>query len=81
MSAPEQHPAWQGLEPSALSEATVALMNYMPGEHFIELSKAISAKRTADALERLAEILGPADGTNITTLIYYLTTAIEPRRS
>jgi hypothetical protein len=51
MSAPE-HPAWQHIEPEAMiaiiDEGT--LRTFAPGEHAIELSKAISLKRIADAL-------------------------------
>ncbi len=57
MSAPEpeQHPAWRGLEAAAISEATPAVLPYKPGEHAIELSKAISLKRIADALTGTGE--------------------------
>lgn len=49
---PQQHPAWQGLEPSAITlQAEGRARSYAPGEHAIELSKAISLKRIADALD------------------------------
>lgn len=44
----DQHPAWAKIEPEALSLARFP--DSEPGEHAIELSKAISLKRIADHL-------------------------------
>lgn len=57
MSAPE-HPLWQLIEPTE-SYLRSARPQDRPGEYDIELSKAISLKRIADALERVGEC---ADG-------------------
>ena len=43
------HPAWERVEPEARELARHHEM--IPGEHAIELSKAISLKRLADAIE------------------------------
>ena len=46
------HPAWERVEPEARELARHHEM--IPGEHAIELSKAISLKRIADAAEAIA---------------------------
>lgn len=49
----DQHPAWAKIEPDVLSLARFP--DSEPGEHAIELSKAISLKRIADALSGQGE--------------------------
>lgn len=44
-----RHPAWDEIEPSARVDGGPSYAR--PGEHEIELSKAISLKRIADALD------------------------------
>lgn len=49
-----KHPAWDRLEPGIEHERAERLQSYYearPGEHEIELSKAISLKRIADTLD------------------------------
>lgn len=48
----QPHPAWDQIEPAA--KAARSDQAYRPGEHDIELSKAISLKRIADALDGTA---------------------------
>jgi hypothetical protein len=50
MSAPEpsDHPAWCLIEPAVVQNGN--RRQYAPGQHEIELSKAISLKRIADHL-------------------------------
>lgn len=53
----ERHPGWSAIEPDVTrqtSETDSSLFVYRPGEHAIELSKAISLKRIADTLDGLA---------------------------
>lgn len=47
------HPAWERIEAEARELARHHEM--IPGEHAIELSKAISLKRIADAIEAWAQ--------------------------
>ena len=49
MTEVEPHPAWKQIEQAALIDDG-RLPSYAPGEHSIELSKAISLKRIADAI-------------------------------
>lgn len=50
-----RHPAWDQIEPDVVViERGTAQFALRPGEHEIELSKAISLKRIADALTGLA---------------------------
>lgn len=44
------HPSWDGIEPAVSDAAYPQNFSDWPGEHAIELSKAISLKRIADAL-------------------------------
>jgi len=48
----DRHPAWERIEPEAGDLARHH--DLQPGEHAIELSKAISLKRLADAAESIA---------------------------
>jgi hypothetical protein len=48
----DRHPAWDRIEPEACELARHH--DLIPGEHAIELSKAISLKRIADALGGLS---------------------------
>ena len=49
----DPHPAWERIEPEARELARHH--DIIPGEHAIELSKAISLKRIADALSGQGE--------------------------
>lgn len=48
----DRHPAWDRIEPEA--QGLARHHDIIPGEHAIELSKAISLKRIADALAGLS---------------------------
>ena len=48
----DPHPAWERIEPEARELAHHH--DIIPGEHAIELPKAISLKRIADAAEAIA---------------------------
>lgn len=48
----DRHPAWDRIEPEA--QGLARHHDIIPGEHAIELSKAISLKRIADAAEAIA---------------------------
>ena len=50
----DPHPAWDRIEPEA--QELARHLDILPGEHAIELSKAISLKRLADALESVISI-------------------------
>lgn len=49
MADSDRHPAWEQIE-AAAGEGHRIHHDFRPGEHEIELSKAISLKRIADAL-------------------------------
>ena len=53
--AAKDHPAWDQIE-GAAKIGSRSPSNIRPGEHEIELSKAISLKRIADALESTIDI-------------------------
>lgn len=55
----ERHPAWDQIESDVCVERDFPGV-LRPGEHEIELSKAISLKRIADAIERWAAPCPPA---------------------
>lgn len=46
----DRHSTWDEIEPSAAIDVRPSSLFSRPGEHEIELSKAISLKRIADAL-------------------------------
>lgn len=56
MPGKRQHPAWDQIESGAHGDfdAESVVWRSRPGEHDIELSKAISLKRIADALDGTA---------------------------
>lgn len=60
----EPHPSWKLIEPG-VCKAPEQSDQYLPHEHEIELSKAISLKRIADAL-------APVGGADIGTTLFYL---------
>lgn len=49
----DRHPAWDRIEPEA--QELARHHDLIPGEHAIELSKAISLKRLADVAEAWAQ--------------------------
>jgi len=62
------HPAWANLEPNIVSAPSRVSPSYFetrPGEHEIELSKAISLKRIAD-------VLAPAGGQDVGSTLFYI---------
>jgi hypothetical protein len=68
----EPHPGHAAIEPAAKVESD-RLPQYAPGEHEIELSKAISLKRIADALN-------PVDGTSVAGMLFYIEQTIRSGR-
>lgn len=67
-----QHPAWDEIEGAATVNAKTPT-TVQPGEHEIELSKAISLKRIADAL-------GPPGCESVTHLLHQIALNGIPRQ-
>lgn len=58
MADAQRHPAWDQIEPASISPNFQPNIVSYPGAAQVELSKAISLKRIADALASLAAAWG-----------------------